>query len=236
MKRTLALPLTVALLLITGHRLPAPISEVPETTPAPKPKREAIPRPKPKPEVASKPKSTANLSFAGAWTGSVLTIHSDNSTGGAVYLIKISDDEKTAWVNWDSNGQPSGPGHQVPCNRFHGMLTWTLTTTDFVATDTLQMNANGNATFDRTWSGDTTFKSTGTLSRQDASSAPSIPQTTTTTVAPQTAGIPTAKLVPNKPGFVFNPFDPNTKQILDVRGRASGTKVKDPSGQLFIVP
>jgi hypothetical protein len=49
--------------------------------------------------------------------------------------------------------------------------------------------------------------------------------------------IPTAKAVPGRPGFVYNPFDPTATRLLDVRGRPSGTKLKDPvSGKLFIVP
>jgi hypothetical protein len=46
MKRTLALLLTVVLLLSTAHRAPAPISE---ESPTPKPKLEATSKPKPKP-------------------------------------------------------------------------------------------------------------------------------------------------------------------------------------------
>ena len=63
------------------------------------------------------------------------------------------------------------------------------------------------------------------------------PQTTPTTATNNTGGLPVAKPVPNKPGFVYNPFDLNTKVLLDVRGKTAGTKVKDPfSGKLFIVP
>ena len=50
------------------------------------------------------------------------------------------------------------------------------------------------------------------------------------------ASIPTAKAVPDRPGFVYDPFDQNSKTLLDVRGRPSGTKVKDPAGRLFVVP
>ena len=47
---------------------------------------------------------------------------------------------------------------------------------------------------------------------------------------------PVAKLVPGKPGLVFNPFNANGGYI-DVSGYASGSKVKDPdSQQIFIVP
>jgi hypothetical protein len=49
--------------------------------------------------------------------------------------------------------------------------------------------------------------------------------------------VPVAKAVPNKPGFVYNPFQPNSRVLLDVRGKPSGTKLIEPgSGKLFVVP
>jgi hypothetical protein len=46
---------------------------------------------------------------------------------------------------------------------------------------------------------------------------------------------PTAKPVPDKPGLVFNPFNPS--EYIDVSGYPSGSKVKDPnSGKIFTVP
>jgi hypothetical protein len=59
-----------------------------------------------------------------------------------------------------------------------------------------------------------------------------------TPAAPKVASeFPTAKRVPEKPGFVYNPYDPTSKRLLDVTGKPSGTKVKDPStGKTFIVP
>jgi outer membrane biosynthesis protein TonB len=69
MKGTLNLPLTVALLLITAHRLPAPIQDVPENAtpaptvaPAPEP-RKSLPKPK--------SKTTGAARFAGTWTGTI---------------------------------------------------------------------------------------------------------------------------------------------------------------------
>jgi hypothetical protein len=84
MKRTLALLLTVALLLVTAHRLPAPIHEVPES-PTPTPAEQAKPKktqakPKsvesePKAKSASKPSATpapqSPARFAGTWTGRI---------------------------------------------------------------------------------------------------------------------------------------------------------------------
>jgi hypothetical protein len=252
--------LVLGLGLIWVDRLPAPISEETAPTPKPQPKREGTPKPRPKPEATPKPKPTPNRSFVGNWTGSVVCTGSDGNSGNWIYLIKISDDEKTAWINWDaSETNLNGPGFQTLCSRFHGALTWSLTPPERMTTDTLQINANGTANFVRegSWtSGDNqgiTFKCAGTLSRQDFSSAPSVAQTptgsapqttatspplqTTTTVAPQIGEIPTARPVPDRPGFVYNPFDRTAKRLLDIRGKASGSKVKDPfSGRLFIVP
>ena len=47
---------------------------------------------------------------------------------------------------------------------------------------------------------------------------------------------PTAKAVPDKPGYVFSPFDSNGRYV-DVSGYTPGTKVKDPwTDKIFIVP
>ena len=52
---------------------------------------------------------------------------------------------------------------------------------------------------------------------------------------PQTE-FPTAKAVPDKPGYVFSPFDTSGRYV-DVNGYASGTKVKDPwTDKIFVVP
>ncbi len=59
----------------------------------------------------------------------------------------------------------------------------------------------------------------------------------TAAASQNTNEIPTAKPVSGRPGFVYNPFDPTAARLLDVRGKPSGTKLKDPvSGKLFIVP
>jgi hypothetical protein len=56
-----------------------------------------------------------------------------------------------------------------------------------------------------------------------------------TSTAPSDSQFPTAKRVPNKPGFVFSPADPS--KYVDVSGYPSGSKVKDPySGKIFTVP
>ena len=47
---------------------------------------------------------------------------------------------------------------------------------------------------------------------------------------------PTAKAVPDKPGYVFSPFDSGGRYV-DVSGYTPGAKVKDPwTDKIFIVP
>ena len=80
---------------------------------------------------------------------------------------------------------------------------------------------------------------------QAASSSPSpSPQTTrkrsdeTSAKASSAAPVqfPTAKPVPGKPGYVFDPFDPNGGYI-DVSGYPPGSKVRDPATKkIFVVP
>jgi hypothetical protein len=51
-----------------------------------------------------------------------------------------------------------------------------------------------------------------------------------------TSVFPTAKAVPDKPGYVFSPFD-SSGRYVDVSGYTPGTKVKDPwTDKIFVVP
>ena len=234
--RPICISIIVAVLLITAHRLPAPISEIPEATPTPKPKREAV---KPKPEAIPKPKASSTHLFAGTWTGA-MTYTDHGHIKSYFCQIKISDDEKTVWINMSKEGKKEAtePGGQALCSRSGETLTWNLS--DSISglratwTDTLKISGNGNANFvrDGNWSDGTTFHQNGILSRANASSA-SIPRTNTLT--PQISQLPTARPVPGKPGVVFSPF--SSDKYIDVEGFPSGTEVNDPySGQPFIVP
>jgi len=50
------------------------------------------------------------------------------------------------------------------------------------------------------------------------------------------ASFPTGKPVPDKPGYVFSPFDKEGRYV-DVSGFPPGTKVKDPwTDKIFLVP
>ena len=65
--------------------------------------------------------------------------------------------------------------------------------------------------------------------------SPKAPAEGPSMTAPPDSQFPTARRVPNKPGFVFSPSDPS--KYVDVSGYASGSKVKDPySGKIFTVP
>ena len=55
-------------------------------------------------------------------------------------------------------------------------------------------------------------------------------------VSSTSTAFPTAKAVPDKPGYVFSPFD-SSGRYVDVSGYTPGTKVKDPwTDKIFIVP
>ena len=192
----------------------------------PKPKREVIPRgPNRNTRATPKPKVTSNRSFAGTWSGSVTANASNGSESSSVtYIIRISDDEKTVWINWSQSGQSvSGPGYQAPCNRFRETLTWSFTFPESISTDTLRTNADGTASFVREgkWTGGDnagiTYSHTGTLSRQSASSPSSA--LTTTPSASQTAGSPLNK---SDNGFV----------ALSPSGSMSGPRPDSPRSAL----
>jgi hypothetical protein len=66
--------------------------------------------------------------------------------------------------------------------------------------------------------------------------ARSLTSVSSTRASTPPAEFPTAKAVPDKPGYVFSPFDASGRYV-DVSGYAPGTKVKDPwTDKIFIVP
>jgi hypothetical protein len=235
------------LLIGSAVRSPAPIQEAAEATPTPKPKREATPRPRFKPEATAKRAPTVNRSFAGEWNGDVAASDSNGNNASYRYAIDISDDEKTVLLKIAAAGQaPTGPPTQFSSSRFRDALTWTSSASSGTTTYTMRINPNGTASLFREGSSTdedantTTYTQNGTLSRRGAApvtaSQPSNAAPPTNTPA-STDSVPTAKPVPDKPGFVYNPFDPKSKILLRVGNIPSGTKVKDPtSGKIFIVP
>ncbi len=62
------------------------------------------------------------------------------------------------------------------------------------------------------------------------------PEPKPATDAQASSTFPTAKAVPDKPGYVFSPFD-SSGRYVDVSGYTPGTKVKDPwTDKIFVVP
>ena len=203
------LPLITALLLITAHRLPAPISEVEAPTAAPKksaktkvkPKESALPNAnRSKAQADTAAKQQAQLGRQSASTANGTAVQGSQPP----YAIPVPGHP-------DLVNSPYVPGHYIDIEGF------------VPGTEVKDPYAEGK-----------TF-----LVPSITQTSPITPATTTSqSTLPQSAGAsPVAKPAPNKPGFVYNPFDPNSKVLLDVRGKASGTKLKDPfSGKLFIVP
>ncbi len=78
-------------------------------------------------------------------------------------------------------------------------------------------------------------RTTPQATRSETTQANAKPSSSTHASYPQT-DFPTAKAVPDKPGYVFSPFDTSGRYV-DVSGYASGTKVKDPwTDKIFVVP
>lgn len=89
-------------------------------------------------------------------------------------------------------------------------------------------------------------KTDNTTAQKASKTTPPVAYRETTQPQPRTSSpaqastasnaFPTAKAVPDKPGYVFSPFD-SSGRYVDVSGYASGTKVKDPwTDKIFVVP
>jgi hypothetical protein len=243
LRRTFCFWLIGALLFVTAHRLPAPIQEVPET-PTPAPQQSAMPKPKRtiKPKVANEnsesstkrktPAPTPRARFAGTWSGTVNVPNPlEGGDSNCTYVINAAENsvaETCERFNKNTSAATVN-GNTISWNNgFFKEYNNALTLIGDGRTAQITITSswgNGSGTVTRVAS---------PPSSQPAPSASS----STPKPAPSTSRseLPVAKSVPHKPGFVYDPFDPNSKMLLDVRGKASGTKVKDPSGRLFIVP
>jgi hypothetical protein len=225
--------LALVLILTTTQRLPAPIQELGES-PTPAAAVESARKPKSRPSFKSKPNSEASESpanpasqqstpkqgpFAGIWVGTMPEVPwGDVATGLVV-------DQTGTTMAWQESGKRKAVAKaQVSGNalsaRFPAGFTtavWYITPQPDGTTARVRLTAFMN-------------DQTAVFQKETGPIAP--PAT-----PPQSTELPVAKPVPGKPGFVYNPFDPNTKILVDVRGHAAGSQVKDPkSGKLFIVP
>jgi hypothetical protein len=188
--------------------------------------------------------------FAGTWSGKM----SQGLLGHTQTTLLVDPDATSITLSHNLGGGSKPVATNGGTISWHsgvmGEIAWTLTPSDDGRTAQVTMKSllvHDSATFRR-------GPSTAVTAAPASSTQPSQPPRTTTTEVsaaaggpmngprPATAGtqqaeIPTAKPDPNRPGFVYNPFDPTATRLLDVRSKAPGTKVKDPvSGKLFIVP
>jgi hypothetical protein len=232
---------------VIAQRSPAPIVEE-NPTPAPqesvsqrKPKHSAKPKsnaeeseaPNKRHEIASatrikvqKPQNQSRC--AGVWTG----LLSFGILGNAEETLTI-DSTGTVVVETNQFGSATHPA------------TWDGATVRFQSgalneiAFTLAPNADGQTAV--VTANSMFIANPGAAFRKIAnyggSAAVATSASTTAAASQKPDEIPTAKAVPGRPGFVYNPFDPTATRLLDVRGKASGTKLRDPvSGKLFIVP
>jgi hypothetical protein len=212
--------LIVSLTIMIAHQSPAPIVE-PTENPTPAAKEEGTKRSfktkrkssealeQTKPTEPVKPKER----FAGTWTGKI----SISLWGDVQYTFTLPPGG-TQVTDYSSFGT-----YVHPATRDGRTATWNSGVLNEVVW-TLTPNSDGNAA-QVTANSPLGVNGSSTFHRGSLASAKTRNE------------IPTAKPNPNRPGFVYNPFDPTATRLLDVRGKPSGAKVKEPStGKTFIVP
>ena len=140
--------------------------------------------------------------------------------------IDAAQSSMTVWQTQNPSAQVSGPA-QISGDTITGNYGWNgnWEVTPYPDGQTAKVRYTGFL-----------LDSTTVFRRVSGNVASVAKETPAAPLGPQQNTIPTAKPVPGKPGFVYDPFDPKPNLFLDVRGRASGTKVKDPAGRLFVVP
>ena len=163
-------------LLITAHRLPAPIQEVPESpTPAPtvaptaKPKPKLSPKPKPKAEASESATSPSKRQvgprtsrFAGKWVGTMPEVPWGN------IATELIVDETGTTMQWQESGKQKGTekarltGDTLQATFQVGVAaTWSLTPQPDGATARVRLQAFMNdqtAVFHRTTSASSSTK------------------------------------------------------------------------------
>jgi hypothetical protein len=224
------------LLFVTAHRLPAPISE---ENPTPAPVQSAKPKRTSKPKVtndnveknAASPKRVSipaatpiQNRFDGSWMGTLPNLPFVGNVDFTLFVTGNGTSVTEKSVNFGTNS------FQANCDgvtmRWETGSSWTLTPNPDGQAALVTCNSGGFLGVGA-FSLSTVFRRTSTTS----------PQTSAPVVTNSSGPAPVARPVPDRPGFVYNPFDPNSRILLDVRGKPSGTKLIEPkSGRLFVVP
>lgn len=235
----------IMILLISGHRLPAPIQEVQES-PTPKPAVAAKPKPKrvgkPESEPAratqSRPRAAQAAAplqnkFDGTWMG---TLPNLPFVGNVDFTLFVTGNGSAVTEKSENFGTNS---FQVSCDgvtmKWETGSSWTLTPNPDGQAGLVTCNNPGFFGVGA-FSLSTIFRRTSAATVTQTS-APTVTQNSAPVVTNTNGPAPIAKPVPDRPGFVYNPFDPNSRILLDVRGKPTGTKLIEPkSGRLFTVP
>lgn len=221
MRRSLRFLVVLLSILVIVERAPAPIIE-PTESPKPTPEEEGTKRSakarRRSVETSEESKSAQppkpKERFAGTWSGKI----NQGIWGDVPYTLTLAagGSQVTEHSGFGTYTHPATSNGQTTTWKT-GLLnevTWTFTPNS--DGNTAQVKANSPLGVN----GSSTFQRGGTPA-----------------VAKVVSQFPIAKPVAEKPGFVYNPYDPTAKRLLDVTGKPSGTKVKDPStGKMFIVP
>ena len=130
------------------------------------------------------------------------------------YATRKRGDESSTTMGTETPSDVTNPGESIPPETASAPQTQPR-----VEAERRQSRTSGATS--RTTRGETGQSSTSTSASNASSSQ---------------ANFPTGKPVPDKPGYVFSPFDKEGRYV-DVSGFPSGTKVKDPwTDKIFLVP
>jgi hypothetical protein len=167
------LVLAIVALIVTAHRLPAPIRD--EPTPAPKPKATAKPKPQAESEKTHEVKKSASPSqLAGTWTGFINVVGNNGSSSLWDFVITVSSDAKAASTKWKLSIENKwGAAIQSPCQGEGNLIRWSVLVqngkTAASHSFTLKLHDNRTATF--SWHGQIpsdgfTADGTGVMTKQ----------------------------------------------------------------------
>lgn len=217
---------TLFIVFLGTDRSPAPIVETPDNLPPPPTQTS---KPKWKQPARTKTSGSDNQStkaaaltgparFAGNWSGVI-----NQGILGTIRVAFAIDGDGTSVRMGSTNHPATVSGNTITWRAgWLNEIVWTLTPASgstAAVTSKSGFGVDGNATFVK--------------AQQLVSAPPPNPAVPT----PPAPNLPTAKPVSDKPGFVYNPYDPAGKAVFDVRKQAHGATVRDPaSGRLFIVP
>src|SRR6478672_4480818 len=160
---------------------------------------------------------------------------------GTTRNVAVSSYHVTRDVAVDSYRVATAPVHYAL--RRHSNEPTMIGTTDAIESDVSQPGHPARSTQVASAPQQPRRKADTTSSQKPGKTTPPGPYSETTQPEPRpsspvqasSSAFPTAKAVPDKPGYVFSPFD--SSRYVDVSGYTPGSKVKDPwTDKIFIVP